>query len=64
MSNEHIVMLFGITILFKVLATLKESLAVNSLSHKGLIIGTKCLARAYVAVLMADKTGLHSVPAL
>ena len=57
-------MLFGITILFKVLATLKESLAVYSLIHKGLIMGTKSLARAYVAVLMADKTGLHGVPAL
>ena len=57
-------MLFGMTVLFNNLATLNESFAVYLLIHKGLIIGTKSLARAYVAVLIADSTGLQGVLAL
>ena len=58
------VMLFGITVLFNNFATLNESFAVYLLLHKGLMIGTNSLAREYVAVLMADKTGLQGVCSL
>ena len=58
------VMLLGITVLFKSLATLNESFAVYLLMHNGLINGTNILARVQVAVFIADKTGLHGVPGL
>ena len=64
MSKEHMEILLGITIFFRSLDIEKESFAEYSLMHNGLIMGTRSFASEYVAVLIADKTGLQGVSAL
>ena len=64
MSKEHMDILLGITTFFRSFEMENESFAAYSLMQSRLIMGTRCFASAYVAVLIADKTGLQGVSAL